>query len=98
MDFDESMTLQEHSRITREAILVALQNPTVSDSERIDVHGIPGLRFRITGTIDRTKIIYWHVTLETEDHYHQFLLWSLPSKFEKHRESYDAVIQSFQVE
>ncbi len=98
MDFDDSMTLEEHSQLTRESILQALRNPDASEGEKMDVNGIPGLSFRITGSIDRTKIIYWHVTLETEDHYHQLLLWSLPSKFKKLQKTYEEVIQSFRVD
>ena len=73
-----------------------LKNCHESNQEFLDIGGNRAVRYRLTGTMDGLNIVYWHVTLETEDHYHQMLLWSLKSKFSKNKADFDSVIQSFE--
>lgn len=95
MDFDD-ITLAEHSDITRSMIRQGLENYRESDPEVIDIEGNRALRYRLTGSVDGLNIVYWHVTIETENHYHQILLWSLKSKFAENEDDFDSVIQSFE--
>ena len=95
MDFDD-IKLEEHSDITRSMIRQGLKNYHESDPEVIDIGGNRALRYRLTGSVDGLNIVYWHVTIETENHYHQMLLWSLKSKFAKNEADFDSVIQSFE--
>jgi len=95
MDFDE-ITLAEHSDITRSMIRQGLKNYHESGPEEFDIDGNPALRYRLTGSVDGLNIVYWHVTIETENHYHQMLLWSLKSKFAENEADFDSVIQSFE--
>jgi hypothetical protein len=96
MDFDD-ITLEQHSNITRSMIRQGLKNYHESDPESFDIGGNRALRYRLTGSVDGLNIVYWHVTIETENHYHQMLLWSLKSKFSNNEADFDSVIQSFEV-
>lgn len=51
---------------------------------------------RLTGNSDGINVVYWHVTIETREYYHQMVLWSLKSKFSKNEADFIAVIQSFE--
>jgi len=84
MDFDD-ISLEGHSELTRSMIKQGLKNCHESNEEFLDIGGNRAVRYRLTGTMDGLNIVYWHVTLETEDHYHQMLLWSLKSKFSKNK-------------
>ena len=95
MDFDD-ITLEGHSDLTRATIMQGLKNFHESNQEILDIGGNRALRYRLTGSMDGLNIVYWHVTLETENHYHQMLLWSLKSKFSKNQADFDSVIQSFE--
>ena len=95
MDFDD-ISLEGHSEITRAMIKQGLKNCHESNQETLDIGGNRAVRYRLTGSMDGLKIVYWHVTLETEDHYHQMLLWSLKSRFSKNEADFDSVIQSFE--
>jgi hypothetical protein len=95
MDFDE-MTLQDHSDLTRSMIGQNLKNYHESDQEVLYIGGHQALRYRLTGSMDGLNIVYWHVTIETENYYHQMLLWSLKSKFGQNEADFDSVIQSFE--
>jgi len=95
MDFDD-ISLEGHSELTRSMIKQGLKNCQESNQEALDIGGNRAVRYRLTGSMDGLKIVYWHVTLETENHYHQMLLWSLKSKFSKNEADFDSVIQSFE--
>ena len=96
MDF-EDLSLEGHSDITRSLIREGLRNYKESDPEYLENNDFPTLRYRLTGTAEGINIVYWHVTIETEEHFHQMLLWSLKSKFSKNKTDFNAVIQSFEV-
>jgi hypothetical protein len=68
---------------------------TKIDPEILDISGNHALRYQLTGSMDGLNLVYWHVTIETEDHYHQMLFWSLKSKFSKNQDDFDAAIKSF---
>jgi hypothetical protein len=95
MDFDE-MTLQDHSDLTRSMIGHNLRNYHESDQEVLDIGGNQALRYRLTGSVDGLNIIYWHITIETQNHYHQMLMWSLKSKFAQNQDDFESVLQSFE--
>ncbi len=96
LDFDE-ITMQGHSDLTRVFLEESLENYQASEPEVINVGNFQALRYRLSGSFDGIKIVYWHVTLETKDHFHQVLLWSLPSKFSDNEADFNSVIQSFKV-
>ena len=54
------------------------------------------IRYEMEGTVDGIRARYWHVTVETENFFHQFIIWSLKSKFSKNEEDFDAVLQSLE--
>ena len=95
MNFDD-ISMEDHSDITRSMIKQGIKNYHESSPEIIDIEGYRALRYRLSGSVNGVNIVYWHVTLETENHYHQMLLWSLKSKFPKNEAAFDSVIQSFE--
>ncbi len=95
MDFDD-ISLEDHSELTRSNIRQGLKNYHESTLEMLDIGDTPALCYQLTGNMDGVNIVYWHVTLETENHFHQMLLWSLKSKFSKNKADFDSVIESFE--
>ncbi len=95
MDFD-NLSLEGHSDITRSQIKTSLSKYKESSPEYVSNGKLRTLRYRLTGTIDDINLIYWHVTIETKEYYHQMLLWSLKSKFSSNEADYNSVIQSFE--
>lgn len=94
MDFN-NMSLQGHSDLTRALVRDSLQNYRESGPEHLDNGKFPALRYRLEGTIDDLNVVYWHVTLETANHYHQILMWSLKSKFAGNETDFNSLIRSF---
>ena len=95
MDFD-NITLQQHSDITRSSLRENLENYSESDPEYLQLGPNRAVRYKILGSIEGVKIIYWHTTIETKNYFHQTLLWSLPSEFPKNKSDFDAILASFQ--
>ncbi len=92
----EDLTMAEHSEITRSMIKEGIKNCVESEPELLEIGGNRAVRYQLTGSVDGLNLIYWHVTIETSQHYHQMLLWSLKSKFTKNQADFDSVIQSFE--
>ena len=95
MDFDD-ISMKEHSNLTRSMLQSGLKGYQESSPEPLNMGDIHGLRYQLTGSMDGINLVYWHVTLETENHYHQMILWSLKSKFSDNVPDFDSVIHSFE--
>ena len=95
MDFN-NISLEEHSDLTRLMLQRGLKGYQESSPELLDMGDIHGLRYQLTGSMDGINLVYWHVTLESENHYHQMILWSLKSKFSDNVPDFDSVIHSFE--
>ena len=96
MDFND-ISMEEHSNLTRSMLQRGLKDYQQSSPELLDMGDIQGLRYQLTGSMDGINLVYWHVTLETENHYHQMILWSLKSKFSDNVPDFDSVVHSFEV-
>ena len=88
--------MPSHSNLTRSMIGQNLKNYHESDQEVLNIGGNQALLYRLTGSVDGLNIVYWHVTIETENHYHQMLMWSLKSKFAQNQDDFESVLQSFE--
>jgi hypothetical protein len=77
-DFEGS--LQDHAQITTRIILKNVTAGKINEPKEFQINGMPAIQYEISGTVDRTRIIYLHTTVEANDAYHQILSWSLPSK------------------
>jgi len=95
-DFDD-ITLEEHGDLTKSLMKDGLENYQESKPEYIGGNKYKTMRHIISGQTEGLDIIYWHVTIETKEHFHQMLFWSLASTFEKNADTYTSVIQSFEV-
>lgn len=96
LDFAD-MTLQGHSDLTRSLIKESLTNYQESEAEHTITSGkYPVIRYQVEGSIDKINVVYWHATVETKEHYHQMLLWSLKSKFMDNKADFASVIRSLE--
>lgn len=94
-DFDDGIDYRAHSDITRENMEYVIERYTETEGREVTTTaGDSGISYEIRGTVDDLKIVYLHVTVETDDHLHQILQWSLPSKFERNEKDYEAVWKS----
>ena len=96
MDLDD-LSLNEHSDLTRSFISSGLRNYEGSNPDYFYVGEFEAVRYRLEGIINGIHAVYWHVTIETDEYFHQILLWSLKSRFSKNEDDFESVIHSFEV-
>jgi hypothetical protein len=93
-DFGE-MTIEQHSKITREILLEALSKARATEPISGTLDGHPSLQCEIRGTAENINIVYMHTTVETATRYYQILAWTLSSRFEKNRSKLQEIIDTF---
>lgn len=91
----QEMTLEGHSKITREALLEGVKDPVVTGPFALQVDGRPAIQYEIRGGVDHIKVVYLHVTVDGQKFYHQILAWTVPSRFEANKPTLEGIIQRF---
>lgn len=94
-DFAGEMSLDEFTRITREAILANLESPDSTEPRPVTVNGNPARAYEIQGAVKNVKLAYLVTTVGTTDHYHQIITWTLQSRKDKNQKVLQEVIDSF---
>lgn len=90
------MDLAKYSELTREPIWVGLgQGRELEGPESIQTDEYKAIRFKMSGPLDGINVVYWHVSVETDNHFHQMLMWSRKSKFESNKKDFQQVLDSF---
>lgn len=93
-DLDE-MTLEGHSKLTRQALIDGVKKPQVSPPFALKVGDMAALQYEIRGSMDGVNIVYLHTTAESPNFFHQILTWTVPSRFEKNKDTLQKVIAMF---
>jgi len=93
-DFADDIDLMRFSEVTREIMVESLKDSKEEGPEQLTLSGQPAVRYVINGTMDSVKVRYWHVSIESEEHFHQVILWSLPSRFDGNVRDFEAVLAS----
>lgn len=91
-----NITLAKHSELTRGTLLKSLTSPKVEGPTQLTINNYPAVQYEIHGGIDNINAAYLHTTVETENNFHQILVWTLESQFSKNRDELQQVTQSFQ--
>ena len=94
-DFTEETSLDEFTTITRDAILANLESPDATEPRPVTVNGNPARAYDIQGAVKNVKLAYLVTTVETTDHYHQIITWTLQSRKDKNQKVLQDVIDSF---
>jgi hypothetical protein len=60
----------------------------------MDINGNPALQYEIHASVDEIQVTYLHTTLETAEHFHQILAWTLQSRFASNSSELQQVVLS----
>ena len=94
-DFTAEMTLDEFTNITRNSIVSNLLTPEATEPQLASVNGNSARTYEVDGVIKGVKLAYRVATVETPEHYHQVITWTLLSKKDTNRGTLLQVIDSF---
>lgn len=93
-DFPAGTTLKDYSEETR-GFTISASNGSPTSPKSVNINGMPGLRVEIKGIIDGLPIIYFHVSVEGTNHFHQVIAWTLTDLEDENRDVLNSVIRSF---
>jgi len=91
----DGMTLEGHSKLTRQSLIDGVKDPQVSPAFAMKVGDLAALQYEIRGSLDHVKIVYLHTTAESPNYFHQILAWTVPSRFEKNKDTLQKIIALF---
>lgn len=97
IDFADEMSLEGFGELTRTGLMKSLRKPVLGEAESLSINGHRAIRHELTGNVESIKIRYWHVVIDTGDHYHQLMMWSLPSMFDNNKTDFNLVMSSIEV-
>jgi hypothetical protein len=93
-----NMTLKKHHQTTRERMLQKMQNSSSTETASLTIDGHPALQDEVTGTQDRTNIVYLHTTVDEGNDFQQILAWTLKSRWQKQNAELREATNSFHSE
>lgn len=91
----DGWNLKKHSFITLAKLLEGVTSPVIEGPKTIIAGKQEGIQYSIKGSVQGQMIIYLHTTFETDHTFSQVLTWTIPSQFDKNKETMSMVISSF---
>lgn len=93
-DFTDS-SLQSYYDLVTEPFFSSLDTYEQGDVKEVTINGNKALQYRLDGAIDNLNVVYMVTIIETPTHYGQLLAWTIKSKWDKNKDEYTDLINSF---
>jgi hypothetical protein len=93
-DFDGSIDLSDHAGRTLAQLADSLRVVAINGPTERTVGGCRTLQFEVEGYHQGVRLVYLHTTIEGRRAYHQVLVWSTRSAYD--RRLFDDVIDGFE--
>ena len=92
---DYEGSFDEFDKLVLDVLVSSVERAEVAPVETLTIQGHSARRRRVEGTVEKTRVVYQLVTLETKDAYYQMMAWTTPSKEASMKPVLDEVIASF---
>jgi len=94
-DFASSTDVFVYNDLLEQNLRDSIDNFQVKYLGEVKINGMNGLKYEMRGEIDNIKIAYLKVALEGEDHFHQLLFWTVPTRWRTNLEQFEEALVSF---
>jgi Tfp pilus assembly major pilin PilA/TM2 domain-containing membrane protein YozV len=95
-DFSSATDLQAYNEILLEQnYRPNINNLSINSMDEVSFNDLKGLKYEIRGEVGNVKIVYLLTILEGENHFHQVLFWTLPTKWRSSKDVYEAALTTF---
>lgn len=74
------LTLDEYADLASEHVMGALENAERGAKTPVTVGGHPAIQYELKGVIQKAPIVYLQTTVESEEGFHQLIMWTIQSK------------------
>ena len=78
-DFTDETTLDDYTGIVKDAMAEKLSSPESTQPVPMTVNGNTARQYEIQGSSSNVKLAYIVTTVETAEHFHQIVIWTLQS-------------------
>jgi hypothetical protein len=90
-----NMTLEQHHQVTRDHMIQKMANASVTTPVTVNVDGHPALQDEVTGTTQRTDLVFLHTIVDAGDSFQQILAWTTKSRWSKQNQELREITESF---
>ena len=92
------MTLEQRHQATRDRKLQSMQNASASQAVPLTIDGHAALQDEVSGTQQRTNLIFLHTTVDDGDYFQQIVAWTTKSHWSKRNQELRDITNSFHSE
>lgn len=94
-DFPEGFALEDFVALITENIGDSLVGSLAGAPKDSSIGGFKCQHVLVSGKADDVDVKFWFHGVQTDDHFHQILQWSLANRFEKNRKDFEMSAGSF---
>lgn len=94
-DFTDNMDVYSYSDLLMDNYRASLDNLQVKYLGEIRINEMPGLKHELRGEVDDVRLVYLMAALEGKTHYHQLVFWTSASRWERSRNVFEEVLETF---
>lgn len=94
-DFTDETTLDDYTTIVKDAMAEKLSSADPTPPVPITVNGNAARQYEIQGSTSNVKLAYIVTTVETGEHFHQVVIWTLQSRINKNQTTMQKVASTF---
>ena len=94
-DFASDITLDKFTEVIRDRMSSKLKFPQVTPPTPVTINGKPGRQYLLQGEGKLVKLTYLVTMVETDEHFHQIITWTLTSRIDQNQGVLDQVTNSF---
>ena len=95
-DFEDGYSLELYGEGCLQNIIDVSKQYKQKEWITSEVSGCKIMKIQVDAVVDGIKVKYFNGYLETDTHYHQVLLWTLPSMWEKSKPVFESVLSSIE--
>jgi len=94
-DFSPEISLAQFTSVTRDSMKREIRPVEATEPTQTTVNGNSALQYEVRGAVEGVNAVYIITTVETSEHYHQIITWTLSSRFEQQKGTLREVSLSF---
>lgn len=96
-DLTDGMTLAEYQELLEEMTqTTGIENYESTNPESLKINGNDALQYEVIGSIQGVQLHYLYTIIETDDHFHQIMIWSDQATFPTQKDLFQEVSASYQ--
>jgi uncharacterized protein DUF4190 len=92
------MTLEQRDQTTRDRKLQSMQNASATPAVPVNIDGHAALQDEVSGTQQRTNLVFLHTTVDEGDYFQQIVAWTTKSRWPKQNQELRDITNSFHSE